>query len=182
MTKAFPDFLERRMPARNEIFLASSMATFLVFSWSLRMMFYTFPSFSLSHRFGEIFIIVTYMMTFALLDTLFATLALVVLAVILPGAVLKDGFSYKASFFFIASTVIFIHLQYTLTNQTKIGSLILELGLILVLWLVPVLLTRYVDAVRKIVLDILDRLTIFSYVYIPLGVISLFVVIIRLLW
>jgi len=51
-----------------------------------------------------------------------------------------------------------------------------------VLWIIPVLLTRYLGIVRKIVLDILDRLTIFSYVYLPLGVISLVVILIRLLW
>jgi hypothetical protein len=31
-------------------------------------------------------------------------------------------------------------------------------------------------------MDVLDRLTIFSYVYLPLGLISLLVVTFRLLW
>jgi len=39
-----------------------------------------------------------------------------------------------------------------------------------------------VGFLRKIVLDVLDRLTIFSYLYLPLGIISLLVVIVRLLW
>ena len=90
--------------------------------------------------------------------------------------------SYKASFFFLASGVIFIHLQYGLTNQPTLNFLLRELGLILVLWIIPVLLTRYIGIVRKIVLDILDRLTIFSYLYLPLGVISLVVILIRLIW
>ena len=182
MPKTIPDFLERRLPARNDIFLALSLAAFLVFTWSLRAFFFSLPAFLLSQTPGEILVVVAYMLAFALLETLFMMFTMLGLAVILPGWLLKEGFSYKASFFFLASGVIFIHLQYGLTNQPTLNFLLRELGLILVLWIIPVLLTRYIGIVRKIVLDILDRLTIFSYVYLPLGVISLVVILIRLIW
>jgi hypothetical protein len=78
--------------------------------------------------------------------------------------------------------VISIHLQFVMTNQPKISYLTLELGRALGIWLVPVLLVHYVEFLRRIVMDILDRLTIFSYIYFPLGLISLLVVIVRLLW
>ena len=162
--------------------LALSMAAFLVFTWSMRALFFNFPAFMLSYTMGEILVIAAYMLAFALLETLVVILAMVLLAVILPGALLKEGFSYKASFCFIAFAAISIHLQYTMTNQPKISYLALELGRALVLWLIPVLLVRFVGVVRKIVMDVLDRLTIFSYIYLPLGIISLFAVTIRLLW
>ncbi len=175
-------FIEHRLPARNEMFLALSMAAFLVFTWTLRALFFNFPAFMLSYSMGEILVIAAYMLAFALLETLLVMLVMVFLAVLLPGVLLKDGFSYKASFFFIAFAVISIHLQYIMTNQPKISFLALELVRALILWLVPVLLVQFIKILRKIVMDILDRLTIFSYIYIPLGAISLLVVLIRLLW
>jgi hypothetical protein len=182
MLKKLPDFFKRRLPARTEMFLALSMAAFLVFTWSMQALFFSFPAFLLSYAVGEILVIAAYMLAFALLETLLVTLALVVLAVILPGALLKEGFSYKASFFFIAFGAISIHMQSVMTNQPKTSFLLFELGRALALWLILVLLVRYVGLARKIVMDILDRLTIFSYIYLPLGMISLLVVAFRLLW
>ena len=162
--------------------LALSMAAFLVFTWSMRALFFNFPAFILSYTIGEILVIAAYMLAFALLETLMVILVMVLLAVILPGALLREGFSYKASFCFITFAAISIHLQYVMTNQPNISYLALELGRALILWLIPVLLVRFVSVVRKVVMEVLDRLTIFSYIYLPLGIISLFVVIIRLLW
>jgi hypothetical protein len=182
MFKTIVGLIKRRLPAGNDIFLALSMAVFLVFSWSLRSMFFTFPSFRLAHTTGDILTIVVYMMAFALVDALGVVFFLVLLAVLLPGGVLKAGFSYKASFFFIASTIVLIRIQYDLTDQTPLSYLALQFGLLILLWLVPVLLTHYIQAVRKVVLDVLDRLTIFTYIYLPIGMVSLLVVIVRLLW
>lgn len=164
------------------MFLALSMAAFLVYTWSLRGLFFKFPAFMLSYTLGEILAISAYMLAFALLETLAVMLVMVLLAIILPGVLLKEGFSYKATFFFIALAAISIHLQYVMTNQPKISFLVLELGRALVLWLVPVLLVRFVRIIRRIVMNVLDRLTIFSYIYLPLGIISLLVVTVRLLW
>lgn len=176
------DLFKRRLPARGDTALAFSAAAFLVFSWSLRGLFFNFPAYLLSYNIWEILVIAAYMMSFALFETLLAALLMTGLAAILPAPLLKDGFSYKASFFFVAFGIISIHLQLVMTNQPTVNFLLSELGRGLLLWLVPVLLTRYVGVVRKIVLDVLDRLVIFSYVYLPLGVISVFVIIVRLLW
>jgi hypothetical protein len=182
MLKTIPNFFKRRMPARDEILLVLSLAAFLVFSWSLRMLFYQVSAFILSYSLWETLSIAAYMLMFALLETLLVTFFMVVLAVLLPGALLRDGFAYKASFALLAAAAISIHLQIVMTNQPKISFLLIELGRGLALWLVPVLLTRYVGFIRKIVLEVLDRLTIFSYLYLPLGILSLLVVIVRLLW
>lgn len=182
MLKSLSEFFKRRLPARTEIFLVLSMAAFVIFTWSLRAFFFGIPAFLLSQTPGEILVILFYMLAVALLETILVTFSLAGLAIILPGGWLKEGFSYKASFFIVASAAIFIHLQYVLTNQPTVNFLLRELGLMLALWLIPTLLTRYIGVVRKIVLDVLDRLTIFSYLYLPLGAISLIVILIRLVW
>ena len=75
-----------------------------------------------------------------------------------------------------------IHLQMVMTNQPKITFLVRELAFGLAVWILPSLLAHYLTVTRKIILDILDRLTIFSYIYLPLGLVSLLTVTFRLLW
>ena len=174
--------LKRRLPAKNETFLVLSTAAFLIFTWSLRTLFFNIPAFFLSYTIDEILVIAAYMLAFALCETLRATLLLIIASILLPGGLFKEGFSYKASFFLIAFGVVSIHMQNVMTNQPTIDFLLLELGRAFALWLALVLLTRYVNLARKIALDILDRLTIFSYIYLPLGLVSLLVVTFRLLW
>jgi hypothetical protein len=182
MIKSLLKFSKNRLPATNEIYLALSMAAFLVFSWSLREFLFNFPAFMLSYGLGEILVIAAYVLMFALFETLVVMFVAVFLAVILPWGLLKNGFAYKASFLFIAFGFISVKLQFVMTNQPKPEFLLWELVRALVYWLVPVLLTHYIAFIRKIVLDLLDRLTIFSFIYIPLGALSLIVVFVRLLW
>lgn len=175
-------FLKRRLPETKEIFLALSMATFLVFSWSLRSLFYNVPALLLSFLPGDILFIIAYMFAFALLESLAVTVGMLSLAVVLPGVILKDGFAYKASYFFIAMGILSVYLQFVMNNQPRINFLLIEIGKALAGWLAAVALTRYVPPVQKIILELLDRITIFSYIYLPLGLISLFIVIFRNLW
>lgn len=177
-----PEFLKRRIPAKNELFLTLSVATLLVFSWELRSLFYNAPAFFLSYTLDEFLSIAAYMLATALIETLLAVLLVTILAIILPGMVLRDGFAYKASFLLIALAIVSAVLQFTMTNQPKLNLLLAQPIIIFVLWLVPVLLIHFITPLRKFILDLFDRLTIFSYIYLPLGFLSLLVVIVRLLW
>ena len=182
MFKPIFEFVIKRLPAQNEIFLALSGLAFFVFGWELRALFFNFPAFLLSYTLGEILVIAAYMLAFALLETLVVMLLTLVLAMILPRKILAEGFAYKAFFLFVGLGAVSIHLQYVMTNQPKIDFLLRELAFGLALWVLLSLLANYVPVVKKIILDILDRLTIFAYIYFPLGIISLLVVTFRLLW
>ena len=177
-----PEFIKRRLPGKNDIFLALSVATVLIFSWELRSLFYNAPAFFLSYSLGEFLSISAYMLATALIETILVMSVAVTLAFILPGVILRDGFAYKASFLLIALAIVSVYLQFNMTNQPKISFLMTQLILVLGLWLAPVLLVQFIAPLRKFVLDLFDRLTIFSYVYLPLGFLSLLVVIVRISW
>jgi hypothetical protein len=177
-----PEFLKRRIPAKNDFFLALSVATLLIFSWELRSLFYNAPAFFLSYTLWEFLSIAAYMLASALIETTLVVLSAAVLAIILPGVILRDGFAYKASFLFVAPAIVSAYLQFNMTNQPKINFLLMQLFIIFTLWLIPVLLIHFIAPLRKFMLDLFDRLTIFSYIYLPLGFVSLLVVIARLLW
>ncbi len=180
--KVVLDFFKRRLPARDESLLVFSMAVFLVFSWSLRNLFFQFPALILSYNMWDILAIVSYMMGFALLESALVMMAITALAFLLPGKWFKNGFAYKGSFAILALAAMSIFLQAVMTNQPKISWLGLQLGRAFFVWLVAVLLTAYVPFIKKIILDLLDRLTIFLYLYVPLGIISVAVITLRLLW
>lgn len=174
-------FFKKRLPENKETLLALSGLAFLVFGWELRALFFNFPAFLLSYTVGEILVIAAYMMSVALLETTLLMLLVFLLAIILPHKLFADGFSYKAFFLFVGLAAVSIHLQYVMNNQPKISFLARELAMGLAAWIFLSVLTHFVPFVKKIVLDILDRLTIFTYIYIPLGILSVVVVAFRLL-
>ncbi len=176
------EFFKKRLPEKKEVTLALAGLAFLVFGWELRSLFYNFPSFALSYTVGEIFAIAAYMMSASLLETAIVMSFALFMAAILPRKLFAEGFSYKAFFLFVGLAAISIHLQYVMNNQPKIAFLARELVIGIAIWILLSLLTHFVPLVKKIVLDILDRLTIFSYIYIPLGMLSMLAVTFRLLW
>lgn len=176
------DFIKRRLPARNEVVIVASMAVFLVFTWSLRNVFFQYPSYILSYNVGDILAIVAYHMAVALLESVLVMAIVLLLAFLLPGKWFKEGFAYKGSFLILALAAVSVYLQAVMTNQPKINWLAMQLGRGLLAWLAAVLVTHFVPVVRKIVLDLLDRLVIFLYLYVPIGVLSLLAVFVRLLW
>lgn len=176
------ELFTKRLPEKKEITLALAGLTFLVFGWELRALFFNFPAFLLSYTVGEILSITAYMLSFALLETTIVMVLALFMAIILPRKLFAEGFSYKAFFLFVGMAAISIHLQYVMNNQPKISFLVRELAIGLAIWILFSLLTYFVPILKKIVLDVLDRLTIFSYIYIPLGFLSLFVLTFRLLW
>jgi hypothetical protein len=176
------DFLKRRLPARSDIVLVASTAVFLVFSWSLRSIFFQYPSYILSYTVWEIFAIVAYHMAFALLESALVVAVFVTVAFLLPGKWFKEGFAWKASLGIITLAALSIYLQAVMNNQPKINWLAMQLGRGVLAWLAAMLVTHFVPFVRKILLDILDRLTVFLYLYLPIGLVSLLVVIVRLVW
>jgi hypothetical protein len=140
------------------------------------------PALILSYNLWDLLSIAAYALAFALVESILTLAFFVALAFILPGFAMRDGFSYKASFAIVSASAVAIYLQAVMSNQPTTQFLLLQLARFGVLWLVPTLLTRYVPFVRKFVLDVLDRLTVFNYIYPPLGILSLLVVILRNLW
>lgn len=117
------------------------------------------------------------MMAFALLESLLITATLLLLSMLLPAAWLRDGFAYKSFVFLIVATGASIYLQQVLRSSWP-SSQILTLA-----WAAPLLgmaallaLAHLLPRFKHILLDIQDRLSIMLYVYIPLGILSLVVV------
>lgn len=169
-----------RFPARLEIDALFGFLLFAVFTWSIRGFLAELPSFLLYYSLGNIFGVFSYMMAFALLESFLILGFLLLVAFILPARLLRQGFGRKATVFVLVAGGAMIYLQNILTFQLPSWK---ELALVIGLSLLALIVLLYF-VIRnhrlQIILDnILERFKIFSYIYVPLGLIGCFVVIVR---
>jgi hypothetical protein len=172
--------LKNRLPRRNEVIAVLGVSVFVCHSWSIRVFLNDLPSLLLYFRLAEMAVIFAYMMAFALLESLIVTAGLALIAGILPSKWLRDGFAYKGFVFVIVGAIAAYVIQKNLRYEFP-STQMLMLNLV-----VPLVLIALFSAashawvpLQNVLLDIQDRISIMLYVYVPLGIVSFFVVVFR---
>ena len=172
--------VKKRLPKNREILYVLATSVFVVFSWSLRGFFEYLPSFLKNQLLGAIYGIFSYMMAFALLESLLLTGVLLLLSMILPGRWYRDGFAYKSFLVIAVVTATSINLQKFLTNEwPSLNILLPRFGIAFLILLGLILLAHFLLPLQRILLDIEDRMQIFLYIYLPIGVLGFLTVLIR---
>ena len=120
------------------------------------------------------------MMAFALLESLVLTGILTLLSALLPPSWLRVGFDYKASLAVLIAGIASIVLQndlgyYFPALLPLIGGTLAAF----LIWTVLVVWLQRAPAAQQAITGFIERFTVFSYIYVPLGVIGLAVVLIR---
>jgi hypothetical protein len=129
---------------------------------------------------GEILSIFAYMMSVALLESIAFTVLLVLLSAILPSSWLRDGFAYKGFVIVVIAAAASILFQRFLPDDYP-STLMLAASTIVPILLVITLIavSRTFPRLRSLLLDIQDRISIMLFIYIPIGILSLVVVLFR---
>jgi hypothetical protein len=181
--------LRSRLPARSDILQVFSFVLFVVCGWSIRGFLYKIPAFSLYFSLGANLAVLCYMLGFALLESILVTAVLVVLAALLPARLFKEGFAYKGFVAVVVSTIAMIlfegyyQVEYfkdiLAHNYSSIPPFVAGLlgavgSLTALLWLF-----HHRPALQKYALYLLEQLSLFTYIYVPLGLLGLIVVIAR---
>jgi hypothetical protein len=173
-------FLARRLPGRQDVLYALGGVVFVIYTWALRGFFYQLSSFLLFHSLGDILAIFAYMMALALLESILAMAALLGLAVVLPPVWFRNGFGYKAFLTLLVAGAGAVALEHYLTkSMTEAALLYGGLGLALLALVGLILFFEYAPRLKGLLLNGLERLQVFTYLYVPIGVLSLLVVFIR---
>src|SRR6266498_4084659 len=174
------NFIGNRFPHRSEIIAVFGVAVFACFSWTIIGFFNKLSSFTLYFTLGEIATIFVYMMAFALLESLTVTATIVLLSVILPTSWLKEGFAVKGFVFLIVATGAAILFQKELKDHFP-STLTLLAGSVLPLLLSAflIIIVRSMPKVQNILLNVQDRMVIMLFIYVPIGLLSLLVVMYR---
>jgi hypothetical protein len=120
------------------------------------------------------------MMAFTLLESLAVTAVLALLATVLPSAWLREGFALKGFVIVLIATATSILFQRTLEENYPSPLLLVAVTLIPLLVTVAILaILRAMPKVWNILSNIQDRILIMLFVYVPIGLISLVVVMYR---
>lgn len=176
--------LQARIPEKKNVVTVYAVATFLVYTWTLFTSFWKLPSWLFFLQIGEIVSIYSY----AFLINFIESILLLVLAV-LPGFLLptywwKDRFVARA--FLLILTILasaVTHLSLYNTPDVRETFVKGQLTWWIVTLLIAVLLTWLVGRVtwiRNGLENIADRFVVFLYIYLPLTLFSLVIILFRI--
>ncbi len=174
------DRIRKRFPPRSDTVAVLAVAVFACFSWALIGFFNKLSSLILYFTPGEIGDDFAFLMAFALLESLAAAGLLVLLSAILPSNWLKEGFAFKGFVILLVATATAILFQHALRDYFP------SLGILLAYSLIPLLLIVLLfwllssrPKLQSILLSVQDRILIMLFIYLPIGVIGLLVVMAR---
>ena len=178
-----------RLPFKAEILSVFNVVLFVVFGWSVRGFLFVLPSFLLYFQLGDIIAILLYMLGFALIESLVLTGGLVIGSMLLPANWFKIGFSYKGFLIIFVATIGLIYYQgyykygffETLIKNDYSTLRPLFIGLIVGVTILVGLLWLFNDKfrLRNYLMVFIEQFGVFAYIYIPLGVIGVLVVVVR---
>jgi hypothetical protein len=174
------DRIRKRFPHRSDVISVLAIAVFVCFTWTFIGFFNKLSSFILYFTPGEIANILAFMMAFALLESLAATGLLILLSGILPSSWLKEGFAFKGFLILLVATLTAILFQKALRDYFPSPQMLLTytvlplLVIVLLIWIV-----KSQPKIQNILLSVQDRILIMLFIYIPIGVIGLMVVMAR---
>jgi hypothetical protein len=174
------NLIRNRLPSRSEIISVFGVVVFACHSWTMLGFLNKLSSFLLYFSVGEILSIFAYMMSVALLESIAVTILLVLLSVLLPSNWLRDGFAYKGFVIVVIATAASILFQKFLPDDYP-SILMLAASTLVPLILIVLLIgvSQSFPKLRSLLLDIQDRISIMLFIYVPIGVLSLMVVVFR---
>jgi hypothetical protein len=171
----------RRLPKLQDILPVFAVISTIFFGWSIFVFLQKLPSWLYYLNVGEILTILAYTFTNDLLESLLWLGVLLLLTALLPASLIRDRFAERGSsvgLICLGSLVFFIKLH------AERGASLMRYG---VLWLVVTLLlagllvylsSRY-RMLSDAILSFTDRLTVFLFLFVPLGILSSLVVLLR---
>jgi len=174
-----------RLPNLKQIAPVYAVCVIVIYSWTTLWFFWKLPSWLFYMNAGEIALVYAYLLVTNFLESLLAVCVPIVLGFILPPKWFRDSFVSRGTSLVLLGLGYFMFLAYQFQAKDdypsvllKARSVTLALGIIALL----VILIAKIPFLNKAFGFIAERVTIFLYVYIPLSLVSLVVVLPRLLF
>jgi hypothetical protein len=188
MLKTISNLIQKaacKLPSKSEITPVFSTIVFVFFSWSLYRMFWQVPSWLYYLNVWDVLILAAYVVSFALFESLVVLVFLLFLAFILPAKYLKDNFITQGSWFIFLLGVSAVALQrkigviYKLEIWQIIVYPVIALIVLIILTVAAAYIFKRYSRIARLVTNLADRMTVFAYIYVPIGLLGLAVVIWR---
>lgn len=168
-----------RLASLQDITLVFASCVVAIYSWSILIFFYRLPAWLLHLTVWDILNIAAYTFTLNLLESLVILCCLIILAAILPADLLRNKFGTRGGTLVLITAILLAIFQYS-TDWYLIlpGEVWLWSEVVLVALLISYLLYRY-QQIEERLYFFLERLTIFLYIYVPLSLIGVAIVVFR---
>jgi uncharacterized membrane protein len=172
--------IKKFFPTGREIALVFGIILFAVHSWSMRAFLYEFPSFILSMNIGQVAGVFAYMMAFAFLESLLALGILLLASALLPRGWYRQGFVSKGFLTVLIGVGFAITTRMALPNRYPgVEFLYVRAGIAGAVLVISILAAHFFHPVQRVLDFLAEQISIMLYIYVPIGAISLLVVIAR---
>ena len=177
--------LRDKLPSRQEGLLVFSIVVFIDFTWMLYRFFYQVPSWLGYLKIWGVLVIAAYALSFALLESLIFMAFIVLLSLIFPARHMKDKFVVQGATLAVAIGMgaVLLQRKITIISRLEVWQILVFalafLILLALLILVSSLLFERFGVVAHLIYAAADRMTLFTYLYVSLGLLGLVVVVLR---
>jgi len=175
-----------KIPTRQEILPIFSLILFIVYSFTIYRMLFQIPSWLYSHTKPDMFFLAVYVFAVALIECLLVLVFILVLNLITPRKIFRDQFLSQGSMMVIACTIWAFILKYQVDifalsglRDVSIMILLVVLSLLIILVVSSFLMKRN-PGIKSILEATSDRMIIFAWIYVPVGMISFAIVLVRI--
>lgn len=173
-----------RLPGKQYTIKLFATAVFIVYGWTIYASFWKIPSWIFYLRLNEIISVYAYSFLLDFLESILLTLGFIFLGFLLTRNLWKDGFLAASVVILIVSVwSALIHMriyedpnlrEHFIASQPR--------------WWAVTLMTAFVASfvsvrvawLRRSIEDLADRFVVFLYIYIPLTILSIAVVVVRI--
>jgi hypothetical protein len=170
------DAVKKRIPNRAELKLVFGVVVFAVFSWTIWNFIYEIPSSLLSNRWSNILWNFQTLMAAALVESVLVTIGLSLLGFLFPAKLFRDGFPYKSFVTLVLLVGVVVWVRDVFASDDFFPPLITVYrgGIVFfVVWIALLVIIHFAKPLQRFVLFVEERTDVFSYLYIPLGLIGL---------
>ena len=177
--------LKQKLPAFEQVLPVFSTILFIVFSWMFWQFFIQVPSWLFYMDAVKLLIMFAYVVSFSLIECLMLMGFIIVLCVVFPIGHFKEKFIAQGTIqvFLISLITYVIRQKIELFQKFEIWKLAIiplaALAIILVSTLIFSKVFNRFSLARRFFDKLADRMMIFTYLYLPLGVAGLVIIVIR---
>ena len=174
--------LRKKIPPLHEILALYATIVFLIYGWASITFFWKVPSWLYFLSLGEIAAILSYTFASSLLECTIILLIFLFASLVLPTKWLYNKFAVRGSL--IVYSLTFWVVLFTLDSliQLPTTSDVITFGVgVLVTSVLAVLLAERFSFVHGLITTVSNRLIIFLYLWLPLGLLGILVIIFRIL-
>jgi hypothetical protein len=175
------DIFERKFPTRAELFYTFATGVFFVHLWTFYNVLHEVPAWVIRMSLWEVIGVISYVLLFALIDSLLLALGLTAVAVVLPKRWFRDNFIAQGSVaaLLISAFAVFFHLWGDAFDIWSFKRLLFWGG---IAGLTVVLVSFAVNRIPKasgVIRAATERIAVVSALYLFLDLSSVVIVLVR---